>query len=71
MELVETYALQDQLQVVNVMNQMRWGQMDENYILVILDNIQFASGFIHPVLAETNQRLEYIDQAFWYPFGKE
>ena len=39
MEMVETYALQDQLQVVNAMKQIRWGHMVANDMLVTLDNI--------------------------------
>ena len=43
MEIVESYALQDQLQVVNMMKHPRWGHEKANDILVTLDNIQLAS----------------------------
>ena len=52
-KLIATYALQDQIQVVNIMKHPRWEQIDTNDILVTLDNIQLASGFICPVLAKT------------------
>ena len=57
MEIVETYTLQNQLQGVSVMKQLRWGKTVANDLLVTLDNVQLASGFLPPVLEETVQRL--------------
>ena len=57
MEIVETYTLQNQLQGVSVMKQLRWRKTVANDLLVTLDNVQLASGFLRPVLEETVQRL--------------
>ena len=35
-----------------------------NDILVTLDNIQLAAGFIQPILDDTRRRLDYIDQGW-------
>ena len=35
-----------------------------NDLLVTLDNIQLAAGFIRPILEDTNRRLDYIDQGW-------
>ena len=64
MEMLESYALQDQLYVMTLMKHIRWRQKVVNDILVTLDNIQLAVGFIRPVLADTRLRLDYIDQGW-------
>ena len=61
MEILETYTLQDQLQVTNLMKHLRWGGKVANNILVTLDNIQLAAGFIRPIFDNTWRRPEYID----------
>ena len=64
MEMVESYSLQDQIQMTNLMTHLRWGQTGANDILVTLDNIQLASGFVRPVWEETGRQLDYIDQGW-------
>ena len=59
MELVKRYVLQDQLHLVNLMKHLRW-KKGANDILVTLDNIQLAVGFIRPVLKDTSWRLDSI-----------
>ena len=62
--MVETYSLQDQLQVESVLKQVRWGGTVGGAIGVTFDNIQLASGFVQPVLEVTKCRLDFIDQSF-------
>ena len=62
MEMLESYMLQDQLHVMTLMKHIRWRQKVVNDILVTLDNIQLAAGFISPFLADTRRRLDYLDQ---------
>ena len=54
MQIVETCTLQDQLQAVIVMKQLKWGQTVSNDMLVTLDNMQLTLGFVRLVLEETD-----------------
>ena len=64
MEIVNSYALQDQLQVVNLMKHLRWRQKGANDTLITLDNMQSAAGFTHPVCEDTSRRLDYLDEGW-------
>ena len=50
MEFPEAYALQDQLQMTDVIRQLRWDKTVANDILVTLDNIQLNAGFVTPIM---------------------
>ena len=46
------------------MKHIQWGGKVANNILVTLDNIQLAAGFIRPIFDNTQRRLDYIDQGW-------
>ena len=46
MGMVETYSLQDQLQVESVLKQVRWDMAMGEAIGVLLDNVQLSLGFV-------------------------
>ena len=62
MEFPEAYALQDQLQIKNVIRQLRWDETVANDILVTLDNIQLNVGFVTPIMEDTGPQMDYVDQ---------
>ena len=62
MEFPDTYALQDQLQITDVIRQLRWDKTVANDILVTLDNIQLNAGFAIPIMEDTRPRMDYVDQ---------
>ena len=62
MEFPETYTLQDQLQIPDVIQQLRWDKTVYNGILVTLDNIQLNAGFVTPIMEDTGPRIYYVDQ---------
>ena len=63
-EILESYTLQDQLQVTHLMKHIRWGGKVANTILVTLDNTQLAAGLIWTIFDNTRRRLDYIDQGW-------
>ena len=62
MEILETYTLQDQLHIMYLMKHLRWGGKVVNDILVTLDNIQQAAGYIRPIFDNTRRQLDYTNQ---------
>ena len=62
MEFPEAYTLQDQLQIPDVIRQLRWDKTVANDILVTLDNIQLKAGFVTPIMEDTRPRMDYFDQ---------
>ena len=61
MEFPEAYALQDQLQIIDVIRQLRWDKTVVDDILVILDNIQLSAGFVIPIMEDTRPQMDYVD----------
>ena len=62
MEFPEAYALQDQLQITDVIRQLRWDKTVTNDILVTLNNIQLNAGFVIPIIEDTQPQMDYVDQ---------
>ena len=62
MEFPQTYTLQDQLQILGVIRQLRWNKTVANDILVTLDNIQLNTGFVTPIMEDIRPRMDYVDQ---------
>ena len=54
----EAYTLQDQLQILDVIRQLRWDKMVANDILVTFDNIQLNAGFVTPIMEDTGPRID-------------
>ena len=80
MEFIDTYTLQDQVQIDYLVKQLRWDKIVANAFLVALDSTQLCSGFITPILENTygditylmpsyiislRQRLSEIDASLW------
>ena len=64
MEFPETYTMQDQAQIPYLLKQLRWDKTVANDILVTLDHIQLTSGFVLPILSNTLEPINYIDNSF-------
>ena len=62
MKFPEAYNLQDQLQILDVIQQLRWDKTVASNILVTLDNIQLNAGFVTPIMEDTGLRMDYDDQ---------
>ena len=61
MEFPEAYTPQDQLQIPDIIRQLRWDKTVANDILVTLDNIQLNAGFVKPIMEDTSVRMDYVD----------
>ena len=61
MEFPEAYALQDQLQITDVIRQLRWDKTVAHDILVTLDNIQLYAGYVIHIMKDTQPRMDYVD----------
>ena len=64
MEFPETYTMQDQAQIPYLLKQLRWDKTVANDTLVTLDHIQLISGFVLPILNNTLEPINYIDNSF-------
>jgi hypothetical protein len=64
MEMMETYTLQDQVQLSYLLKQLHWDRTVANDIMVTLDNLQFYSGLILPVLEFPSLPIPYVDEGF-------
>ena len=64
MEMMETYTLQDQVQLSYLLKQLRWDRTVANDIMVTLDNVQLYSGLILPVLEFPSLPIPYVDEGF-------
>ena len=62
MEFPEAYALQDQLQITDVIWQLQQDKTVVNDILFTLNNIQLKSGFAVPMMEDTQPKMDYVDQ---------
>ena len=62
MEFPEAYALQDQLQITDVIRQLQWDKTVVNDILFTLNNIQLNAGFAIPIMEDTQPKIDYVDQ---------
>ena len=64
LDIPDTYTRQTQLHAKYFLKQIRWNQTVAGDLLTTLDNIQLASGFVSPILEETNPKLDYIDNGW-------
>ena len=64
MEFPETYTMQDQAQIPYLLKQLWWDKTVANDTLVTLDHIQLISGFVLPILSNTLEPINYIDNSF-------
>ena len=62
MEFPEAYTLQDQLQIPDIIQQLRWDKTVANNILVTLNNIQLNAGFVTPLMEDTGPRMENVNR---------
>jgi len=64
MDLPELFSRQTELQVENVIKQLRNGGTVANDFLVTLDMIQLISGLTTPIFEYAEKKLEYLDKGF-------
>jgi hypothetical protein len=64
LEMMETYTLQDQVQLSYLLKQLRWDRTVANDILVTLDNLQLCSGLLLPVLEFPSLPIPYVEDGF-------
>ena len=60
----EAYTLQNQIQILYLIRQLRWDHTVANDILVTLDNLQLRTGFVFPILEYTATRADFIGNSF-------
>ena len=58
--------IQDQMNIMNLLKQLRWNKTVANDFLVTLSAVQFTSGLCEPILMETKTDLSYIPRG-WIP----
>ena len=60
LEFPEAYTLQDQTQFPYLLKQLRWDKVVANDFLCTLDAVQLKSGFVTPLLENTEGAIEYL-----------
>lgn len=64
MEFIETYTLQDQVQLDYLIKQLRWDKVVSNDFLVTLDSVQMFSGFTAPILEFVHDKIDFIPPSY-------
>jgi hypothetical protein len=64
MEFPDTATLQDQTQLDYLVKQLRWDKTVGNDFLVALDSVQLCSGFISPILENTDAMIGYLSPSY-------
>ena len=64
MEFIETYTLQDQVQLDYLVKQLRWDRVVANDFLVALDSVQLCSGFVEPILEAVDDAIDYLSPSY-------
>ena len=61
-EFPEAYTPQGQLQIPDIIQQLRCDNTAAKDILVTLDNIQLNEGFVTLIMKDTGPIIDYVDQ---------
>jgi hypothetical protein len=64
LEMPNVYTRQTQHHIKYMIKQLRWNSTLANDILTALDNVQLASGFVTPILENTDTEMDYIDKGW-------